>query len=51
MSPHRDIKKTKLNIDSLNETETLLTVVATFVYSDYIESVQEMYYGCVGEIS
>ena len=33
------------------ETATLSTVAAAFVYSDYIEGVQEMYYGCVGDIS
>lgn len=33
------------------ETAALSTVAAAFVYSDYIEGVQEMYYGCVGDIS
>ena len=33
------------------ETATLSTVAAAFVYSDYIEGVREMYYGCVGDIS
>ena len=33
------------------ETAALSTVAVAFVYSDYIEGVQEMYYGCVGDIS